>query len=378
MSRRAGQDRPWFTGVVESIYQAFAEFLALSASPYLLDRAQPVWLVPLRNLLQKHVFADPAATSSLLSTIAGGLMTVASITISLLLLALQQSAANMTTQILDQFLRRRINQAYFGFFVGLALYSLVALATVDKPFNPIFGATLAFLLTVVALYLPIILLYTTINQMRPVQVMEAIHDHVLAARERQLVLARKTRRKPSGDGSVTVPVKVAEEGFVTRIDVDAIGLAALGRGNTGIGAIVDAAAAARAVGVVIVTTGPSGEAALLNAPEEPVSPLPVGILAPKKSFPFQHAASDRAKATLILDAEMTRRRSQNVIGRIERSNRWIAISTPRSGWFQCVGERGTGTSVFLGTRNMGGEAVSEAFYSPDEHRWARVLLHRFT
>ena len=174
----------------------------------------------------------------------GGLMTVASITISLLLLALQQSAANMTTQILDQFLRRRINQAYFGFFVGLALYSLVTLtlATVDKPFNPIFGATLAFLLTVVALYLLIILLYTTINQMRPVQVMEAIHDHVLAARERQLVLVRKTRRKPSGDGSVTVPVKVAEEGFVTRIDVDAIGLAALGRGNTGIGAIVDAAA----------------------------------------------------------------------------------------------------------------------------------------
>jgi uncharacterized membrane protein len=188
------------------------------------------------------MFADPAATSSLLSTIGGGLMTVASITISLLLLALQQSAANMTTQILDQFLRRRINQAYFGFFVGLALYSLVTLATVDKPFNPIFGATLAFLLTVVALYLLIILLYTTINQMRPVQVMEAIHDHVLAARERQLVLVRKTRRKPSGDGSVTVPVKVAEEGFVTRIDVDAIGLAALGRGNTGIGAIVDAAA----------------------------------------------------------------------------------------------------------------------------------------
>ena len=123
--------------------------------------------------------------------------------------------------------------------------------------------------------------------------------------------------------------------------------AALGRGNTGIGAIVNAAAAAKAVGVVIVTTGPSGEAALLNAPEEPVLPLPVGILAPKKSAPFQQAAADGTEATLILDAEMTRRKSQNVIGRIERGNRWIAISTPRSGWFQCVGERGTGTSVFL-------------------------------
>ena len=45
--------------------------------------------------------------------------------------------------------------------------------------------------------------------------------------------------------------------------------AALGRGSAGIGAMVWAAAKAGAVGVVIVTTGPSGEAELLNAPEEP-------------------------------------------------------------------------------------------------------------
>ena len=123
--------------------------------------------------------------------------------------------------------------------------------------------------------------------------------------------------------------------------------AALGRGNAGIGAIVKAAATAGAAGVVIVTTGPSGEAALLNVPEEPGLPLPVAILAPKISMPFQEAAADGAEATLILDGQMTRRNSQNVIGRIERGNRWIAISTPRSGWFQCVGERGTGTAVFL-------------------------------
>ena len=123
--------------------------------------------------------------------------------------------------------------------------------------------------------------------------------------------------------------------------------AALGRGNTGIGAIVKTAAAAGAVGVVIVTTGPSGEAALLNVPEDPVLPFPVAILAPKISTPFQEAAMDGAEATLILDGQMTRRNSLNVVGRIERGNRWIAISTPRSGWFHCVGERGTGTSVFL-------------------------------
>jgi uncharacterized membrane protein len=95
----------------------------------------------------------------------------------LLLVALQQSAASLTHEVFDQFLRRRINQFYFGFFVGLALFALVTLATVTESFNPVFGATLAFLLTIMALYLLIVLLYTTVNQMRPAVIIEAIRNY---------------------------------------------------------------------------------------------------------------------------------------------------------------------------------------------------------
>lgn len=123
--------------------------------------------------------------------------------------------------------------------------------------------------------------------------------------------------------------------------------AALGRDNNGIGGTIRAAAAAGALGVVIVTTGPSGEAILLNAPEDQVMPVPVAIMAPKDSRPFQEAASAGAEATFTIDGEGTHRNSTNVIGRLQRGARWIVISTPRSGWFDCVGERGTGTSVFL-------------------------------
>jgi hypothetical protein len=123
--------------------------------------------------------------------------------------------------------------------------------------------------------------------------------------------------------------------------------AALGKGNAGIGGTIQAAAAAGALGVVIVTTGPSGEAILLNAPEEQVMPVPVAIMAPKNARPFQAAAAAGAEATFILDGDATHRNSTNLIGRLERGPRWIVISTPRSGWFDCVGERGTGTAVFL-------------------------------
>lgn len=123
--------------------------------------------------------------------------------------------------------------------------------------------------------------------------------------------------------------------------------AALGRGAGGIGGTIQAAASAGALGVVIVTTGPSGEAILLNAPEDQPMPVPVAIMAPKDSKPFQEAAAVGAEATFVLDGDATPRNSTNLIGRLERGDRWLVISTPRSGWFDCVGERGTGTAVFL-------------------------------
>jgi hypothetical protein len=173
----------------ETLRRAFAEFLTipsmviagflvLAAGTYALDHAGSDWLEPLRALLRERIFRDAKGTSDLLATVAGSLITVTSITFSLLLLTVQQSASTLTNQVYDQFLLRRINQIYFGFFVGLSLYTLVILATVAPDYNPVFGATFAFLLTIVALYLIILLLYTTIDQMRPAVIIDAIRGHI--------------------------------------------------------------------------------------------------------------------------------------------------------------------------------------------------------
>ncbi len=128
-----------------------AAFMLLALGSSMLEQADLATLRPFRSFMQDHVFGNTQATSNLLGTIAGGIITVTSITFSLLLLAMQQSAASMTAQVFDQFLQRRLNQLYFGFFVGIALYALPVLATVDPPFNPVLGASLALLLTIVAL-----------------------------------------------------------------------------------------------------------------------------------------------------------------------------------------------------------------------------------
>lgn len=235
-------DKHSFAGVFDLIRRAFAEFmfiptllivgfLILAALTYALDSIQVEAVKPLRDFLRSHVFANAVATSGLLAAIAAGVITMTSISISLLLIAVQQSASSMTAQVFDQFLRRKVNQIYFGFFIGLALYSLITLATVNEPFNPVFGATIAFLATTVSLYLLILLLYTTINQMRPIEIVEAIHEHILAARGRQLSFIRKTRRGPFRSWKITAPVLTEKHGYVTYVDLDEIGEAAGDRGE---------------------------------------------------------------------------------------------------------------------------------------------------
>ena len=223
-------------GGFDIVRRAFAEFLLLptgiivgffllAVGSYNLDRTLIGWLEPLRTVLKNHIFLTAKATSDLLGTIAGSLITVTSITISLLLVALQQAAGSLTTEVFDQFLRRKLNQFYFGFFVGLSLFSLITLATVHERFNPIFGATAAFLLTAVALYLLILLLYTTINQMRPAEIIEEIHRHTLAARELQLRLVRRTRRMSRSSAAASLAIHANRHGYVTRIDIAAVGAA---------------------------------------------------------------------------------------------------------------------------------------------------------
>ncbi|MBN9474880.1 MAG: hypothetical protein J0H72_12555 [Burkholderiales bacterium] len=112
--------------------------------------------------------------------------------------------------------------------------------------------------------------------------------------------------------------------------------------------LVQAAAKAGAVALVIVPVGPTGRIMGLNCNlEEPVAPLPVGILAPAELEPFLAAARSASPATLVLHGRGAMRPTCNVHGVLDRGPRWVALSTPRTGWFGCVSERGTGTAAFL-------------------------------
>lgn len=208
----------------EAVRRAYAEFLTIPSIVIILFVGMGAGVYFLDRLRIERGWATVVpgtheSIATLLGTIAGSIITVTSITFSLLLIAVQQSAAALTGQVYDQFLRRRDNQFYFGFFIGLALYCLVVLATVRPDYTPVYGATLAFALTAIALFMLVLLIYSTIDQMRPVMILRAIRGHTLNARAKQKALLAATRAVPSATFQDLVRISSAESGFLTSIDV---------------------------------------------------------------------------------------------------------------------------------------------------------------
>ena len=158
----------------------------------------------------------------------------------------------------------------------------------------------------------------------------------------------------TGAEGVTAPLAVVRAAFEAPDACGRIALLVLPYGRHAsmqspqIAPLVKAAAAAGAVALVIVPTGPTGEVVALNCElDVPLAQLPTAVLAPAHAEPFLVAARVNVPATLRLAGRSAGRASMNVLGTLSRGPRWIALSTPRTGWFGCASERGTGTAAFL-------------------------------
>jgi uncharacterized membrane protein len=199
--------------------------LLLAAVSIVGDQAHGSAATAVRNALS-HLIGKESASGTL-SAVATGLVTVTSITFSVLLLAVQQTASTLSPVVFDQFVRRRTNQFYLGLFVGLALYAYVVLAAVQSKTPPVIGAFIATVLTVVALACLLFLVYSTIDQMRPDNVVRQLHDRAIAAHGREGVLVTTTRRTSRSTVPVAAEVHCPTYGFVETVDLKRL-VAALG------------------------------------------------------------------------------------------------------------------------------------------------------
>ena len=124
---------------------------------------------------------------------------------------------------------------------------------------------------------------------------------------------------------------------------------------------IETAFAGGAKAVVAITNGPTGKVIALNTDgRKPMFPGPVALLAPEAAGPFLAAAFDRKEARLTIDGQGGQRSAFNFAGRIDRGKgRWLAVSTPRSGWFGCAAERGPGIAAWLDLARWAAKAITD-------------------
>ena len=146
-------------------------------------------------------------------------------------------------------------------------------------------------------------------------------------------------------------VRVDSEGRADSSLAGAIALVDLpyNRWTSALAKPIETAFAKGAKAVVVITNGPTDKIIALNTDgRSSMFAGPVGLLAPEDAAAFLEAAIKQTTATVTLTGKGGRRPAFNIIGRMDRGKgRWLVVSTPRSGWFGCAGERGGGIAAWL-------------------------------
>lgn len=108
---------------------------------------------PFASPLLEALFLEPGTAQTVLSTLAGSMMSVVSVVYSILLVALSLASVQFSTRILAGFVRDRFSQQVLGIFVGTFAYCLGVLRSIrsDPPDVPALSVALALLLALLSL-----------------------------------------------------------------------------------------------------------------------------------------------------------------------------------------------------------------------------------
>lgn len=164
---------------------------------------------------------------SLLSAIAGSMITVAGVTFSMTMVAVTQASAQYSPRVLRNFMRDRANQTILGTFVGIFAYCLVVLRTIrggdEGSFVPSLAVVMGLVLAMVGIGVLIFFVHHIATILQASEIISRIATDTgraiddLYPEERDTDPAEETWR-PAGTMSAH-QVPAPETGYLQRVDI---------------------------------------------------------------------------------------------------------------------------------------------------------------
>jgi uncharacterized membrane protein len=202
----------------------FAAVWLAFAMLYLDTAVPPQWLEPVRWFLRM----GPQGARQVLATIAGSMITVASLVFSMTLVTLTLASSQLGPRLITRFMRDTVNQVVLGTFVATFVYALVVLETVAEtepdPFVPHLAVTVALILTLISLLWLIFFIHHVAISIQADSVIADVSDELSRAIAHRFpqIEARGTGQPETSflDRLAKAPgvVQSRESGYVQAID----------------------------------------------------------------------------------------------------------------------------------------------------------------
>lgn len=180
------QVRKWREDVVASLW--FVPSICAAAAVILsfivpeIDRWIERDLQPYRRWI---FFGSASAARTILSVIAGSLITVISLLFSITVLTLHQVAAQYTPRVIRNFTDDRMNQAVLGVYLATFLYSVLVMRRIrgdDSPGSesiPMLAITFAILLAIVCLMMLVYFIHHSARAFQASNILTRVHRELL-------------------------------------------------------------------------------------------------------------------------------------------------------------------------------------------------------
>ena len=155
--------RKWFRIYYNKITGSIAFIPAVIALAFLLvswmmlEIDFSVWGKNLKSSLSWLSLKDASTARSIVSTVAGALISLTVFSFSLVMIVLNQAASQMSNRMLASMIENRFQQIILGFYIGTIVYALFLLSTVrdinSGIYVPALSIYLLILLTVIDIFL---------------------------------------------------------------------------------------------------------------------------------------------------------------------------------------------------------------------------------
>ncbi len=174
----------------------------------------------------------PEGARSLLSTIAGSMITAASVTFSLASVALSLASQQYGSRVLRNFMRDRVTQVLLGTFVATFIYCVLVVRAIrgsdfSGGFVPSISVSVAILLSLLSLVLLIIFVHHVSTSIQASHIVLVIAEDIKKAIPR--LYPSRTGRPLEDSGAAGRPrsgeaitVEIEDSGYLQTVDLDAL------------------------------------------------------------------------------------------------------------------------------------------------------------